>query len=153
MLFPGPGLTLTATVEPQEPCDVRLTAEGWCHEAHAHTQRETRMNDGSRQACETSFSLLCVVSRPPLWPALALLACVCKPARGDPFPARFPNLTGRFHLVHCVPTLDRFHVIVHNLKPSLCNATPRKNNMNCPLGCRGVLVCSGVIDELWWRET
>lgn len=94
------------------------------------------MNDGSRQARETSVSLL-------VW-CLALLcgplACA-QSARGDPFPARFPNLTGHFHLVQCVSILDRFHAIVHVLKPFLCNATPRRDNKNSPLGYRVVFWC------------
>lgn len=112
-----------------------------------HPEGDTHERRVAAGVRDIGFSA-CVVS--PCGPLC--FACLrVQPARGDPFPARFPNLTGRFHLVHCVPTLDRFHVNVHNLKPFLCNATPRKNNMNCPLGCRGVLVCSGVIDELGWR--
>lgn len=115
------------------------------------------MNDGSRQACKTSVSL-------PVW-CLALcvarLACLlacAPPARvrrgggGSLFPGRFPNLTGHFHLVQCVPVLDRFHVIVYTLTPFLRNATPRENNNKSPLGYRGVWVWSGLLmNEGGWR--
>lgn len=106
------------------------------------------MNDGSRQACKTSVPL-------PVWclalrmaRSACLLACLlacAPPARGGLFPGRFPNLTGHFHLVQCVPVLDRFHVIVYILAPFLCNATPRKDKKNSPLGYRGVWVRSGLL--------
>lgn len=72
---PGPGLTLTATVEPQEPCDVRVTAEGLV--PRPTETHERRVAAGVRHIGHPSACVWCLalsVARPP-----CLLACVHRP--------------------------------------------------------------------------
>lgn len=93
---------------------MRLTAKGGTTK---HTgAHNMHMNDGSRQAYETTVSLPRVLSRPLYGPGL--LACVCA--------GEIPQSNSILHLVHCVPFPDHFHVIFHFLAPFRCTARLRR---------------------------